>query len=62
MDHRTAFELLRLDRLEVLAQGYQRRAFQTGNIARMARAARLETIAYNKGMSLVMGDVTTYQD
>jgi hypothetical protein len=62
MDHRTAGEVLRLDRLEKRARVYQERAMDAGKTARAIRAARLQTAVYVKMSKIVSGNVTTYSD
>jgi hypothetical protein len=62
VDHSTAREVLRLDRLEKRARAHQERAFETSNTARAMRAARLETAVYAKMMEIVGREVTTYSD
>ena len=62
MNHDTAITLMRLDRLEKSARGYQERARLSGNMRRHARAARLEVAAHSKAMAIVMGEVASYRD
>ncbi len=62
MDHHTAVEVLRLDRLEKRANAHLERGLRAGNTASVRRAARLETAIHVKLMSILGSEVTTYSD
>jgi len=62
VNHHTALELMRLETLQKRAQAHRDSARRSGNIARMSRAARLETAACAKETRLVMGEIETYHN
>lgn len=60
MNHHIAIEVNHLGRLVERAQAYQRIGRQSGNVARLNRAARLEIAAEAKLTGIVMSEVSAY--
>ncbi len=61
MDYHTAKNLNRLNRLESLGQAYFDIGRRTGNMARMARAARFLEAVNAKAMPIVVREATAYR-
>jgi len=59
MDHQSACEILRLDRLERAAQQHQNAARQLGDMHRQIRGAALEMAAHDKMTAAVLDYVSS---
>jgi hypothetical protein len=62
MDHHTASEMMRLDKLEKAAQHYQEVGRQKGKIALMFRAIRLETAVNEKMNSIMSHEISPFRN
>lgn len=60
MNHDSAREIIRLDRLERAAEIYHKLGMLRGNLARAQRATRLWYAAYNRSMGYVSAEVSSY--
>ena len=61
IDHHKSRDVERLDRLEKRARTYKESARRCGNMARFARAVRLEIATDTKMMAIVMGEVAPFR-
>ncbi len=62
IDHNIAREMRRLARREQQFKAFRSLAMKRGDTRRALRATELMTLAYSKQMSIVMGEVSQYQD
>jgi hypothetical protein len=61
MDYRTTSEMLRLNRLEQRAKSYFKIGCTKSDLARLVRAARLETAANSRLVKLMTQEIEAYR-